>query len=93
MKLKLMILLIGMSLFVGCATQVAIGPFPPEPVVYYGWYGGYYGPYYWGPTGEIVFGAPYGWRGYYYHGLRYRGPVYRGSEHGFHSLPHSIPHR
>ena len=70
-KLKLISLLFGLSLFAGCATYVG----PPEPVVYYGYYGDYYGSYYYGPSG-IVLGSPYGWHGHYYYG----GP--RGYYHG-----------
>ena len=58
----------GVVFLTGCATEVAVGP--PEPVVYYGWYGSYYGPYYWdGPV--IVYGCPHGWHGHY-HGGYYR---------------------
>ena len=60
-KLKLIVILIGMTILSGCATSG-----PPEPVVYYGWYGSYYGPYYWdGPV--IVYGTPYRYHGYYWH--------------------------
>jgi hypothetical protein len=66
MKTKLASLLFSVILLSGC---IATYPPPsPEPVVYYGYYGEYYGPYYYGPSGVIVFGAPYGWRGRYYYG-------------------------
>lgn len=66
--IKLIGLLAGLTILAGCATEVGVGYVPPpEPVVYYGWYGGYYGPYYWnGPV--IIYGAPHGWHGHYYYG-------------------------
>lgn len=72
----LVALMIGVS---GCATDAAVGVGvvieTPAPIVYYGWYGSYYGYYYWnGPS--IVYGCPpwgwHGWHGHYYH----RPPVY-----------------
>ena len=86
MKTQLIALLMGVALLAGCATEVAVGP-PPEPFVYYGWYGGYYGPYYWdGPV--IVFGAPHGWHGHYYEGWHERGNMGPPP----HSAPHNAPH-
>ena len=77
MKTKLLSAIVGIALLAGCATQVAVGPVPPpEPVVYYGWYGNYYGPYYWdGPV--VVFGCPaYGWHGWHGHYYHPHGPVH-----------------
>ena len=73
----LALLIVNLLFISGCAayvTPVGVGVVAPEPVVYYGWYDGYYGPYYWGPSGGVVvFGAPHGWHGHYYHGGSYRG--------------------
>jgi hypothetical protein len=64
MKTKLISLLFTAILLSGCVATYP--PPPPEPVVYYGYYGEYYGPYYYNPSGVIVFGTPYGWCGHYY---------------------------
>ena len=74
MRKKLISMLLGLSFLAGCV----IAPDPmPESVVYYGSYGDYYGPYYYGPSGVIIIGAPLGWHGHYYHGPS------RGYYHGY----------
>jgi len=71
--IKLIGLLAGLVLLAGCATEVGVTYYDPFPPVYYGWYGGYYGPYYWnGPV--VVHGCPRGWHGNYHGGPRYVAP-------------------
>lgn len=85
MNLKLISLLFGLALVAGCATYVG----PPEPVVYYGWYGEYYGPYWWGPSGVVVYGNPPHWGGHYYYGPHF---YYRGAPAPHGPPPHGQPH-
>jgi hypothetical protein len=71
--IKLIGLLSGLVLLAGCATEVGVTYYDPFPPVYYGWYGGYYGPYYWnGPV--VVYGHPHRWHGNYHGGPRYVAP-------------------
>lgn len=64
MKISKILILIGLLSFAGCTTYVS----GPVPVVYYGWYGDYYGYYYWDSSGIIVYGCPPRWHGHYYYG-------------------------
>ena len=61
MKTKLTLLTLVLARVAGC---VSIGP----PVVYCGWYGSYWGPYYWDDAQKkMVTGKPEGWTGHYHY--------------------------